>query len=288
MKRFGAGLLAVALACTSSAAFDLKALEQVLAPPGSGGDQKAPGGEPAKTAEAPTLVLDVSEEDEIRAGQAVAANLLGAAPLVADEGLQRYVNTVGRWIAQQSERPGLPWRFGVLDSPDVNAYACPGGYVLVGKGLYQRLGDESELAGVLAHEISHVVRRHYVDLMRKQSAIAAGTSLLGKKLKKDKTNLVKSLVGNGAEIFARGLDKGAEFEADRSAVVLAARAGYDPYGFPAVLQKIAALGSADSAAALLFKTHPTPEHRLAELTAAMGERLAAYEAGGGGKLYELR
>ncbi|MBI5016153.1 MAG: M48 family metalloprotease [Deltaproteobacteria bacterium] len=285
MRTLAAALLLIAFPCGAGAAFNLESLgRQLLGPPASSTPQPAPEQKP----ESPGLVLDVSEEDEIRAGQEVATNLLGAAPLVEDEGLQRYVSTLGRWIALQTERPKLPWRFGVIDSMDVNAFACPGGYVLVTKGLYAKLTDESELAGVLAHEISHVIRRHYVDLMRKQSALALGASFLETTLRKEKTQVVKNLVGSGAEIFARSLDKSAEFEADRTAVVLAARAGYDPYGLPAVLQKLEALAATDSTVALLFKTHPDPATRLARLSEAMGERLDAYGAGGGGALYRLQ
>src|SRR6202795_214182 len=70
--------------------------------------------------------------------------------------MQRYVNNVGRWIASQSERPDLPWQFGVLDAPQLNAFAVPGGTIFITRGLVQRMRSEAELAGVLAHEIAHV------------------------------------------------------------------------------------------------------------------------------------
>ena len=72
------------------------------------------------------LLLSLTPEDEIKVGRQVTANMLGVAPLVKDDGLQRYVNTVGRWVALQSERPDLPWHFGVIESADVNAFAGPG------------------------------------------------------------------------------------------------------------------------------------------------------------------
>ena len=82
---------------------------------------------------------EITEAEEIELGEGIAARLLGAAPLVDDEGLQRYVNRVGLWLALQTERPGLPWRFGVMDSDNVNAFALPGGIVLITRGLYERL-----------------------------------------------------------------------------------------------------------------------------------------------------
>src|SRR3989344_5488771 len=94
-----------------------------------------------------------SEGDEVTLGKDVAANLLGAAPLVNDPALQAYVNKVGMWIALHTSRPNLPWRFGVLDTNSVNAFATPGGYVFITRGMLMRMRDESELAGVLAHAV---------------------------------------------------------------------------------------------------------------------------------------
>ncbi|MGH8677366.1 MAG: M48 family metalloprotease [Burkholderiales bacterium] len=213
----------------------------------------------------------VPERDEIKIGQRISGSLLGAAPLVDDAQLQQYVNRVGRWIALQSERPDLPWTFGVIDSTDLNAFAAPGGYILVTKGLYAILNDEAELAGVLAHEVAHVVQKHHLKVMQQSQLIGVGSDLLAKQLGRDDER-VKSLIGSGAEIMARGLDKSAEFEADRMGVVLATRAGYDSFGLPAVLQEIGHVAAADSSVALLFKTHPHPDERLAKLGEAMGTR----------------
>lgn len=232
--------------------------------------------------------LSVSEADEIATGEEVAARLLGTAALVADAALQRYVNSVGRWVALSSERPNLPWRFGVIATDDINAFACPGGIVLITRGLYRTLATESELAGVLAHEVSHVVARDHINVMRKQAGIQLGSELLGKKIEDGKSDVVRNLVGNGAEIFARSLDKDAEYAADRAGVVLAARAGYEPYGLPAVLHTLSTIKPDSDAMALLFKTHPAPADRLIKLDAAMGDRLAKYESGRSGTLRILK
>lgn len=239
--------------------------------------------------ESTRLALALTEEDEIEAGRRATARLLGVAPLVGDAGLQRYVNRVGRWIAQGSERPDLPWRFGVIDSADVNAFAAPGGYVLVTRALYQSLDDESELAGVLAHEIAHVVERHQIELLRRQLLLEQGREAIADWIRGNRQELVDRLAGVGAELFARRLDRGAEFEADRRAVVLAARAGYGPYGLPAVLQKIGAVAKTDDRVQLLYQTHPPPAERLRRLAAAMGTEFLQYERGaGGGELHALR
>lgn len=211
-----------------------------------------------------------SEEDEIAIGRQIAGNLLGAAPLLKDKALQKYVNNVGRWIALQSERPDLPWHFGVIESNDVNAFAAPGGYIFVTRGLYRLLGSEAELAGVLAHEIGHVIRQHHLKILKQSRLVDLGGKLLSKQA--GKSQQVQNLIGNGAEVVARSLDKNAEFEADRIAVVLASRAGYDAYGLPVTLQQIGHFAKDDSQTALLFKTHPHPEERLTRLGDAMGER----------------
>ena len=246
-------------------------------------DAQAPVATPANPATAPVATTtepaqpefnwrNPSQAEEIALGREITGSLLGAAPLVKDAALQKYVNQVGRWVANQSERPDLPWKFGVIESNDLNAFAAPGGYVLITKGMYQKLQNEAQLAGVLGHEIAHVVKKHQLKVLQKQQLIGYGASKLsGLFGKKDK--LAKKVVGTGAEISARGLDKEAEFEADRMGVVLATRAGYDAFGLPDVLQTIGQTNNADSSVALLFKTHPAPDERLAKLGDSAGARL---------------
>jgi predicted Zn-dependent protease len=217
------------------------------------------------------LVGSASWEQERAIGQQVAGRLLGQYPLVDNAKLQQYVNKVGRWVAQQSERPDLPWVFGVIDSPSVNAFAMPGGYVFISRGLYQQLGNEAELAGVLGHEIAHVQQKHHLKILKKGQWLQAGSGLLGKELKQSEQ--ADAVVGKGAELLARKLDQGAEFEADRLGIVLAARAGYDPLGLPAMLQKLDALAEAQpNAVEMLFSTHPSASLRLEAVDRAMGDR----------------
>jgi predicted Zn-dependent protease len=228
-------------------------------------------------------------EEERNIGRTVAGGLLGAAPLVRDERLQRYVNQVGRWVALQSERPDLDWRFGVIDSEAINAFAMPGGYIFVTKGLYRQLDSEAELAGVLGHEIAHVVRKHHLRMMQQSRALADLGAAVGKKMQGGSA-VANNFMGNFWEAFARGLDKEAEYEADRMGMVLAARAGYDVYGLPDVLQKIGQVSASDSRVAFLFKTHPHPDDRLAKLSEAVGSRFDDLPEGKAltGRFYRLR
>lgn len=226
--------------------------------------------------DAVTAVSGVSEPEELAIGREIAGRMLGAAPLVNDAELQAYVNRVGRWVAVQSERPDLPWRFAVIDTASINAFAAPGGYVLLTRGLYEILDNEAQLAGVLAHEIAHIVRRHHVTVLQQSAALSAGAQLAQRD---NRSALVNNMIGTGAEVFARGLDKGAEHEADAIGVVLAARAGYNPFGLIDVLHKLAARGAADGSLALLFKTHPLPGERLTELGTVLTPHLARLPAG---------
>ncbi len=225
-----------------------------------------------------SLFGKTSLEDEIRIGRQVSGDLLGAAPLVKDETLQRYVNSVGRWVALQSKRPDLTWHFGVIESEDINAFSAPGGYVFLTKGLYKRLNNEAELAGVLGHEIAHVTQKHHLNLLKQSQLIGALAQAVTKEVKSG-DQAVQNLIGNGAEMMARGLDKDAEFEADRIGIVYAARSGYDAWGLPTVLQDMATLNTKDDRLALLYKTHPTAADRLSKLGDAVGDRFDSLAAG---------
>ena len=212
---------------------------------------------------------EVGEAEEVKIGAELTAKLLGAAPLVRNDALQRYVNEVGGWLASQTERPDLPWRFGVIDTADVNAFATPGGHILITRGLVARMRSESELAGVLAHEIVHVLKRHHLKALQKNAQFELANTVVGSygSGNAGAQQQREKLLSAGTELFARGLDKDDELEADRLGVVIAARAGYDAYGLPAVLQTLQAMNPADSSLALMFQTHPAPAERLAALEA---------------------
>ncbi len=213
---------------------------------------------------------EYSQEEEIQLGESLAAGFLGAAPLHKDERLQRYVNRVGRWVAAHSERADLPWTFGVIQNETINAFAMPGGTVVISYGLLKRLQNESELAGVLGHEIAHVVQKHQLKAIQGGAwGDIAGT--LGKEAL-DRTRVGRqtggAFSGPAAELIKNGfflkpLDRSLEYEADRMGVVIAARAGYDPYGYVAVLQMLAQTKPEDEAG--ILATHPSPTERLAEL-----------------------
>ena len=223
-------------------------------------------------------VKEIDEPEEIAIGRDVASRLLGAAPLVPNPGLQRYVNNVGRWLAAQTERPDLPWQFGVLEHGNVNAFATPGGTIFITRGLLEKMRNEAELAGVLGHEIVHVLKKHHLKAIQKGAQTALAGEGLSSALKDRAGPARDKLIALGTEMYTRGLDKSDELEADRLGVVIAARAGYDAYGLPSVLQTLQAMNAQDSALALMFKTHPAPGERLDTLGQKMQGILDTYSA----------
>ncbi|RZJ56557.1 MAG: peptidase M48 [Acidovorax sp.] len=223
-------------------------------------------------------VESIDEPREIEIGRQLAAVLLGSKPLHPDMALQRYVNQLGRWISLQSERPNLPWTFVVLDDAGYNAFAAPGGYVFVTKGLIDRCADEAELAGILAHEITHVTAKHHLHAMRKTAQSGMFTQLVASQIK---TNAVGNLVASqflalGRNLYARGLDQADEYDADRTGVALATRAGFDPYGLVAVLQQLRTATPDNPMFTLALATHPPAQARLEQLELAMGKNLESF------------
>jgi predicted Zn-dependent protease len=238
-----------------------------------------------KAGEAAKGMRELNQDEEIALGGGIASNLLGASKLSTDKRLQRYVTQVGLQVAAQSERPDLPWHFAVLDDDEFNAFAAPGGYIFVTKGMLMSMRNEAELAGVLGHEVAHVVRKHHLTAMKKAAGTKAMTDLGSYVMEKNPqmtqngklTPALNTLANVGTDLYTKGLDKSDEFEADRMGVVLAARAGYDPYGLPATLQTLQGVNPNHKGLALLFKTHPTFQARLDMLAKVMDSSFDSYE-----------
>ena len=207
--------------------------------------------------------------EEAALGPEIAGRILGAAKLWDDAEAQARVNRIGRWMASNTSRPDLPWSFGVIDSPEINAFAAPGGYILVTRGLYALLDGDDEVAAVIGHELSHVVQRDHYNVIKKQetqsalqnaasSNVTVGGGLAG--------SMAKEYVArHGATVMLTSLDREAEFRSDEAAQIYLARSGYDPLALYAVLQKMTALGNQSGNLAALFKTHPPLDARLDRL-----------------------
>ncbi|MBK6638547.1 MAG: M48 family metalloprotease [Rhodocyclaceae bacterium] len=236
----------------------------------------------AKSVAQSRQVANLSEPEEVTLGDEIASRTLSAYPLVDNEPLQRYVNSVGRWVALQSERPSLPWRFALAQSDQMNAFAVPGGVVLITSAMWMSLQNEAELACVIGHEVAHIVRKHHLALLEQGALIEAGKNLIdagiqggsGKDLAK------RMALGEGAELFTRKLDRGAERDADADGVVYAARAGYDPAACLSFIQRMAARKVSDSTLGSLYKTHPQARERVVDVTDSL-TRLIGAQAGSG-------
>lgn len=200
-----------------------------------------------------------SLQDEVSTGRFVSGQILGAAKLNHNRELQRYINLVGRRVADQSDRRDLAWSFGVIDSTAVNAFAAPGGQILVTSQLLQLLESEDELAAVLAHEVAHIVRKHHYRVIRKQRMLEFGAQAV--KISEDQSGMSEKLASMVAQILARGLDQSAEYEADRDGMIYAARAGYDASALIRVIEKLGSLSAKEPSNELLFSTHPSPDNR---------------------------
>jgi predicted Zn-dependent protease len=221
----------------------------------------------------------ISEPEEIAIGRDLAGRLLGQIELVNDPNVQAYVNRVGRWIASQSERPDLPWKFGVANAGNINAMAMPGGTILITRGLYDILDNEAQLAGVLGHEIAHVVKKHHITVMQQQRLVAVGANVVGSAARQGNTILGQAALNFFKNLFISGLDKNSEYEADAVGVILAARAGYNTFGLAEVLHKLNARAASDPSVVDLFGSHPVPSERLTKLGDLLTPRVGSLPDG---------
>jgi predicted Zn-dependent protease len=205
----------------------------------------------------------VSQDQEVEIGRQNAEQVNAQLRLVRDPVLTNYVQELGLSIAKTTSRADLDWHFFIVDSRQVNAFALPGGFIYVNRGLIERAQHLDELAGAVAHEIGHVVRRHSVSQMEKQGGanVAIG---LGCRL----TDLCSSDVARtaiqvgGAALFAR-YSRHDEAEADSEAVVNVIRAGIDPEGIPVLFRRlIEERRSSPLRIEAFFASHPLEEDRI--------------------------
>lgn len=215
----------------------------------------------------------MSEAEEISIGRQYHPKILKQYGKYHDPVLQAYVSQVGKKLASFSHRPGLVYRFTVLDSTDINAFALPGGYIYITRGLLAYMNTEAELAAVLGHEIGHVTARHGV---RQQTAATAGNigMTIGQILVPELRNQAASnLYGLLSGAFLSGYGREHELEADGLGAEYLARAGYDPHAMIDVLKILKSQAEFSSEIAKsegrkiqtyhgLFASHPDNDTRL--------------------------
>jgi len=211
---------------------------------------------------------DFTEGEEADIGRVVSARVLATYPLAKDDKLQKYVTLVGNTVAAYSTRPTLEWHFAVIDTPTVNAFSAPGGFIFITTGALKQMNSEAELAGVLGHEIAHITQKHILKEIKRGNVINASVSLAQETssgaswLNDDYARKIGQIAYD--KLFTTGLSRTDEAEADRIGFQLADAAGYratELLTFLASLEKL----EGTSAMKQLTATHPAPKDRIATL-----------------------
>jgi predicted Zn-dependent protease len=218
----------------------------------------------------------ISQQQEVQMGQDYAAQINAQLPILSDPEANRYINLLGDEIARLTPRADLDWRFYIVDAPDVNAFAVPGGYVYVNRGLIERTDEMSELAGVLGHEIGHVVMRHSIKQMEKAQGANVGVTLACVLTSVCNSQIAQAAINvGGTAVFAR-FSRQDEAEADQVGFDNVVRAGISPVGMVEMFNKlIAERRTRPSAVEGWFATHPLEEDRVAAVQARVNQLGAA-------------
>lgn len=206
--------------------------------------------------------LPIGPEKEREIGFGIAATVIGRYHLVQDDELLHYVNLVGQAVAQQSIRGSeVEFHFGVLDTDDVNAFAAPGGFILITRGALGLMASEADLAGVLAHEVGHVDQKHVLDEIRRSSVFKTAqeeTDLQGP--------LLDQIAELGGSLLFMGLSREDEMECDSLGVLYATATGYRPGGLVDFLTRLAAEEQAEGEGVKEWMaTHPSTGERIEAL-----------------------
>lgn len=211
------------------------------------------------------LVSDV--EEEVRFGREVAARVIARYGLYDNPALMKYVNLVGHSISLTTNRPELEFHFAILNTEDINAYAAPGGYVFITRGAIFKMQDESELAGVIAHEMGHIVEKHVVRELKikgsDESSTAGLAAMIGGGSQSARAAFSQAVDQTLDMLFKDGYKRKDETDSDRDAVLFCALSGYDPEGLVKYFERLNALKGKNTE--VLDKTHPSYTTRIAWL-----------------------
>jgi predicted Zn-dependent protease len=204
----------------------------------------------------------VSESQEIQMGQQAAQEVAQTIGLYDDANAQAYVAEVGKPIAAKSERPNLPWEFHVVDDASVNAFALPGGFIYVTRGLMTSINDEAEFATVVGHEIGHVTNRHSVQMISKSQLATLGLGI-GSILSSDIAKFGQ-LASAGLQVLFLKYSRNAENQADQAGFRYALNQGYDVREMSKVFETLDRISQASGGGKLpeWLATHPDPGNRI--------------------------
>jgi predicted Zn-dependent protease len=208
------------------------------------------------------LVL-ISESQEIAIGRDADKDVVSSIGLYPDEGLQKYIQAVGGSIARTTERPNLPWTFRVVDDAAVNAFAIPGGFVYVTRGIMTHLNSEAELVGILGHEIGHVTARHSVSQMSKQQLAQVG--LVAGTILSPQVARMGGLAQTGLGVLFLKFSRSDESQADQLGFKYMMAGGYDPRKMVDVFKMLEGVGRQEGGGGgrlpQWLSSHPAPENR---------------------------
>lgn len=220
----------------------------------------------------PLLVACVGEKQEQRLGDEMAREINTRVPLVRDPVLNLYLNRLGMRLASVSERPKLPFRFYIVNSPEINAFAIPGGHIYVTRGLIQETEDLSQLSAVLAHEIGHTAARHGAEQLQRQLRTGSLVSILYDViLGREPTLLDQQALQIGTRYWYARHSREDELDADRRAVRYLLSAGVEPTGIVAFLERLMHQErGTDDALSRWFSSHPVTGDRIADLERRIG------------------
>ena len=213
----------------------------------------------------------MSEQQEVAMGEQADVDVRREMGVYDDPELQRYVSTIGLRLSQTSERPNLPWHFTVVDVPAINAFALPGGYIYITRGILPFLADESQLAGVLGHEIGHVTARHAAQQYSR--ATGAGLGLLLGSIFVPAARPLGDVAEQSLGVLFLKYGRDDELQADSLGVRYASQSGWDPAAIPAMLTTLGRMDEASDNKGIpnWLSTHPAPEDRVQKVQAAVQE-----------------
>lgn len=216
----------------------------------------------------------ISDEEEYYLGRAVAARILGTYPLSNDKDLAKYVNLIGKAVSLSSDKPFTygGYHFAVLETNEINAFACPGGIIFVTEGMVDTATNEEELAAVLAHEIAHINKRDGIAAIKSsrwtEALAVIGTEAVRQYSSSDVARLVTIFEGSIDDVFktlvVNGYSRSQEFAADESALQYLARSGYNPESLNAFLKRLAGRGRSSGGG--ITATHPETADRIDNIT----------------------
>jgi predicted Zn-dependent protease len=213
------------------------------------------------------LVL-IGSQQEMALGRQAHGEILASMGAYEDDALQRYVTQVGRRVQAKAERPDLPWTFTVVDDPVVNAFALPGGFLYLTRGILAHMSSEAQMAAVLGHEIGHVTARHGVEQMSRAQLAGLGL-LLGSIVAPDLAALGDA-AQMGVSLLFLSFGRDAERQADDLGLRYASAAGYDPHAMIEVLTMLDRTSGTGGRLPDWLSTHPNPANRIARLEQHIG------------------